>query len=190
MGMTMLIEIEKLLILMGGAAGLYLNGVLLWSIVYPARRIWPPKEATRGIKIRVWAATIAIFSATFLLGISGWNSLGWPAEMRWGVGLTLIILGNIVVWAGVVKLGFAATSGEVAELKTDGLYRYSRNPQYVADMAILVGWAVLSASGWAVLVAAVGVLTLAIAPFAEEPWLEESYGEAFRIYKSRVRRFI
>ena len=190
MDMAMLTEIEKLSILIGGITGLYLIGALVWSIVYPARRIWPPKEATKGIKIRVWAATIAIFSATFLLGISDWNSLGWPAEIRWGVGLMLIILGNIVVWAGVMKIGLAATSGEVAELKTDGQYRYSRNPQYMADMAILVGWAVLSASGWAAFIAAVGVLTLALAPFAEEPWLEESYGQQFRNYENDVRRYI
>lgn len=190
MDVIMLTEIEELSILIGGIAGFYLIGALVWSIVHPERRVWPPKEATKGIKIRVWAATVAVFSATFVLGISNWNSMDWPAEIRWGVGLMLIIVGNIVVWAGVVKIGFAATSGEVSELQTDGLYRYSRNPQYVADMAILVGWAVLSASGWAALVAAVGILTLAIAPFAEEPWLEENYGELFRSYKSCVRRYI
>lgn len=48
---------------------------------------------------------------------------------------------------GVRKIGFGATSGEVAELKTEGLYRYYRYPEYVADMAILPGWAVRSASG-------------------------------------------
>lgn len=190
MDMTMRTEIEILSILIGVIAGLYLIGALAWSIAYPERRIWPPKEATTGIKIRVWSATIAIFSATFLLGISSWNNMGWPAEIRWGVGLFLIIAGNLAVWIGVMKIGFAATSGEVAELKTDGLYRYSRNPQYVADMAILIGWAVLSASGWAAFVAAVGVLTLAMAPFAEEPWLEENYGQAFTNYKSHVRRYI
>ena len=186
----MLTEIEILSILIGGIAGLYLIGALAWSIACPERRIWPPKKATMGIKIRVWTATIAIFSATFLLGISGWNSLGWPAEFRWGVGLTLMVLGNLAVWAGVMKIGFAATSGEITELKTDGLYRYSRNPQYVADMAILIGWAFLSASGWAAFIATVGVLTLALAPFAEEPWLEKNYCQQFRIYKSRVRRYI
>lgn len=91
---------------------------------------------------------------------------------------------------GVRKIGFGATSGEVAELKTDGLYRYSRNPQYVADMAILTGWAMLSASGWAACIAAVGVMVLAVAPLAEEPWLEDTYGADYRTYKTKVRRYI
>lgn len=83
---------------------------------------------------------------------------------------------------GVRKIGFGATSGEVAELKTDDLYRYSRNPQYVADMVILLGWALLSASGWAVYVAGIGVAVLTAAPLSEEPWLETNYGDQFRLW--------
>ena len=187
--MTMLTNIEAVTMLAGGFAGIYLLIAFAWSIAFPDRRIWPPKNATAGIKFRVWLATIAIFGSTFVLGILNWNSLGWPTTLRWGVGFPLILAGNVIVWMGVRKIGFGATSGEVAELKTDGLYRYSRNPQYVADMAILLGWAMLSASGWAVCVAALGLVVLAAAPFAEEPWLEERYGTSYRDYKSEVRRY-
>ncbi len=107
-----------------------------------------------------------------------------------GGGLVLIISGSIVVWIGVRKIGFGATSGEVADLNSDGVYRYSRNPQYVADMAILIGWAVLSASGWVACIAAFGVIVLAAAPFAEEPWLEDIYGADYRAYKTKVRRYM
>ena len=190
MGITMLSNIEILAVWVGGVAGCYLLAAFGWSIAFPERRIWPPKQATTGIKLRVWFATISIFTATFILGIANWNSFGWPISVRWGIGLSLIILGNVVVSIGVRKIGFGATSGEVAELKTDGLYRYSRNPQYVADMTILVGWAVLSASGWAILVAVFGVIVLAAAPFAEEPWLEDTYGKDYLAYKKRVRRYV
>ena len=104
--------------------------------------------------------------------------------------MPLILAGNAIVWMGVRKIGFGATSGEVAELKTDGLYGYSRNPQYVADMAILLGWAVLSASVWASVIASIGVVVLAVAPLAEEPWLENIYGSQFREYKMQVRRYV
>jgi protein-S-isoprenylcysteine O-methyltransferase Ste14 len=190
MDMTMLSNTEVLAISVGGIAGCYLLVAFGWSIAFPERRIWPPKQATTGIKLRVWLATISIFAATFVLGIADWNSFGWPAPVRWGIGLALIVVGNVIVSIGVRKIGFGATSGEVAKLKTDGLYRYSRNPQYVADMAILVGWAVLSASGWAACVAAFGVIVLAAAPFAEEPWLEDTYGAEYRAYKTKVRRYI
>jgi protein-S-isoprenylcysteine O-methyltransferase Ste14 len=190
MDMTMLTNLEITSLLIGGIAGSYLLGAFAWSIIFPDRRVWPPNEATSGIKIRVWLATVAIFAATVMLGVANWNSFNWPAPVRWGVGVPLILIGNLVVWMGVFKIGLGATSGEIAELKTDGLYRYSRNPQYVADMAILLGWVVLSASGWAVLVASLGIIVLAAAPFAEEPWLEEAYGENYIAYTSQTRRYL
>ncbi|MEH6521174.1 MAG: methyltransferase [Sulfitobacter sp.] len=188
--MTMLSNIEVLAISVGGIAGCYLLLAFGWSIAFPERRIWPPKQATTGIKLRVWLATISIFAATFVLGIADWNNFGWPVPVRWGIGLALIIIGNVVVSIGVRNIGFGATSGEVARLKTDGLYGYSRNPQYVADMAILIGWAMLSASGWAAGVAAFGIVVLAAAPFAEEPWLEDIYGANYRAYKTKVQRYL
>ncbi len=57
-------------------------------------------------------------------------------------------------------------------------------------MIILLGWGILAASMWALPVVAIGIFVLAVAPFAEEPWLEETYGEPYRLYKSRVRRFV
>jgi len=185
----MLTDLQLMVILIGGAAGLYLASALIWSICFPEKRVWPPKKATTGIKIRVWAATIAIFAAAFVLGVMDWDGLQWPAAIRWGIGLTLIVVGNVIVWQGVMKIGIGATSGEVDDLKTDGLYAWSRNPQYVADMAIIVGWAVLSASTWAVAFAFMAVFVLGIAPLAEEPWLEENYGQQYRDYRAKVRRY-
>lgn len=33
-------------------------------------------------------------------------------------------------------------------------------------------------------------LVFVVAPLAEEPWLEEQYGEKYRGYRGRVRRFL
>lgn len=188
--MTMLIEIKTVILAAGLAAAVYMLSILLWSAINPEKRIWPPRQATTGIKLRVWFMTTAIFACAFLLGILDWNRFDWPVSIRWTVGLPLILIGNLIVWRGVHKIGMAATSGEATGLVTDGLYRKSRNPQYVADMLILIGWEVLSASIWTLPVIAIGIAVLAIAPFAEEPWLEEEYGDQFRQYKRRVRRFI
>lgn len=184
------IEPKAAIIAVGSIGGAYLFGALLWSIIFPDKRFWPPKQSTIGLKVRVWSATIAIFLATFLLGLIEWNNLQFPLAVRLPIGVPLIVLGHFVVWAAVAKIGFGATSGEVDQLKTDGLYAYSRNPQYVADMAILIGWAILSASMWAIIFATIGVLVLVVAPLSEEPWLEENYGRAYRTYRSKVRRFL
>lgn len=184
------IDLRILILAIGIAAAAYMLGMLFWSIARPDQRTWPPQHATTGIKLRVWTITTAIFAAAFLLGVMDWNSFVWPASLRWSIGLPLIILGNIAVWWGVNKIGYAATSGEASGLKTDGLYARSRNPQYVADIAILIGWGILAASLWALPVLTLGFVVLAIAPFAEEPWLEERYGAAYREYRSKVRRYL
>jgi protein-S-isoprenylcysteine O-methyltransferase Ste14 len=190
MGMTLAIESKLLLIVVGLSAGGSMLVMLLWSIVHPERRFWPPDNATMAIKFFVWGMTILIFATAFFLGVLDWNRFQLPASLRWGVGLPLIVLGNLVVWGGVHKIGMAATSGEATGLRTDGLYHWSRNPQYVADITILIGWVVLAASLWVLPVIAVGLAVLIVAPIAEEPWLKESYGQAYETYKSTVRRYL
>lgn len=185
----MRIELSIVVLVIGIAAAAYMLGMIVWSILRPEQRTWPPQTATAGIKLRVWTITTTIFAAAFLLGLMDWNNFDWPASLRWGIGLPFVILGNIAVWWGVNKIGYAATSGAATGLKTDGLYALSRNPQYVADITILIGWGILAASQWALPVLAMGFAVLVIAPFAEEPWLEERYGTSYREYRGKVRRY-
>jgi protein-S-isoprenylcysteine O-methyltransferase Ste14 len=173
----------------GIGADVALICALLWSIAKPQARLWPPRRHPALAAAIVWLLTIVAFASALWLGVVDWNGLGWPAWLRWGIGMPLILAGNAVVWTGVAQLGMAATAGARDDLTTEGLYRFSRNPQYVADMALLLGWIVLSASLWVIPVALGGVLALALAPFAEEPWLAQTYGAKFSTYRARVRRF-
>ena len=168
----------------------FLAMILVRSIVVPEQRLWPVGRITPANQAMIWLPTLAVFGGGLLLGVLDWNGLGWPAWLRWGLGFPLVLAGNSVVWRGVLGIGVRATSGEIASLKTDGLYRWSRNPQYVADVAILIGWATLMASAWVWPVAIGGVAVLVLAPFAEEPWLMEQYGEAYERYRERTARFI
>ncbi len=59
----------------------------------------------------------------------------------------------------------------------------------MADIAILVGLLILSASVWAAPDIGLGLVTLIMA-LAEEPWLEETYGETYRRYRARTPRFL
>ena len=70
------------------------------------------------------------------------------------------------------------------------LYAYSRNPQYVADMAIILGMGrALGVEFGLCSSARSAFFILGLAPFAEEPWLEENYGQQYRDYKTSVRRY-
>ncbi len=163
---------------------------MLWSIAFPARRLWPPKRYTIATPILVWVPTFTLFGILIALGVTEWGNLPIPTWLRFGVGVPLIIAGNVVVWSEAAKFGVAQTGGAKGSLRTTGMYRYSRNPQYVADIAMIVGWSVLCASAGASLVGFAGTAVLIAAPFAEEPWLKEQYGSPFENYMATVRRFL
>lgn len=167
-----------------------LIAMLAWSILVPYRRLWPPRRVNWFSNLMAWLPTLTAFGGIIVVGFAEWNDLVWPLWLRWGAGLALILAGNAVVWRAALGIGFDAISGAVAELKTDGCYHWSRNPQYVADMGILAGWAILSASPSAWIIAVGGVMVFALASFAEEPWLEDVYGAQYRTYRESTPRFL
>ncbi|PXW67178.1 protein-S-isoprenylcysteine O-methyltransferase Ste14 [Loktanella sp. PT4BL] len=181
---------QVLLVILGLSIAGAALAAFIWSIAYPTRRIWPPNRYTAVTPILVWVPTFALFGSLFVLGIWGWGSLDLPNWLRFGVGIPFILAGNIVVWSEVSHFGVPQTGGAIGSLRTAGMYRYSRNPQYMADIAIVSGWMVLSAAPWTLVVAIAAIVVLVAAPFAEEPWLEEQYGQAFDAYRARVRRFL
>ena len=163
---------------------------IIWSIAVPAKRLWPPLSYTRWTPILVWVPTFTLFGVLLALGVLGWGQIELPRWVRIGLGLPFIVLGNVAVWIEVSRFGIPQTGGEVGSLKTDGLYRYSRNPQYVADTAMIVGWMLLTAAPLVFLVGAAAILVLLVAPLAEEPWLRKAYGLSYEQYRGQVRRFL
>lgn len=76
-------------------------------------------------------------------------------------------------------------------LVVSGLYRYSRNPMYLGMLMILLGWAAYLAQPLALLPVAVFVFLIEILQIGpEERALEEKFGDNYRAYKRRVRRWI
>lgn len=108
---------------------------ILLSIAHPERRLWPPKRYTNATPFLVWVPTFTLFGILIVLGIMSWGSLPIPTRLRFGAGIPLIFVGNVIVWSEVMQFGIDQTGGAKGSLRTDGMYRYSRNPQYVADIA-------------------------------------------------------
>ena len=73
----------------------------------------------------------------------------------------------------------------------DGPFRYSRNPIYLGDWLILIGIALLMNTFWPLVFAPLIWLTLRFGVIRyEEAHLEAKFGNAYRDYKTRVRRWI
>ena len=114
--------------------------------------------------------------------------------LRW-VGGTLVLSGSgLLLWC--VRDFYVAGKGTLApwspprHLVTVGLYRWSRNPMYVAVLVIVMGWTLWFASSTLLIY----LLFLAIAfhlriLIHEEPRLALSFGEDWRAYRARVARW-
>lgn len=72
-----------------------------------------------------------------------------------------------------------------------GPYRFTRNPMYLAMLVVCVGVAVILSNYWILVLiplCAWSLYRFAIAP--EEAYLERKFGEPYRDYKRRVRRWL
>ena len=163
---------------------------LLWSIRNPERRTWPPLTPTSRTPIMGWLLTLLIFLGAVAVAVLDWNSLSLSPIFRISVGGFILITAHAWLLWGVFTLGLQKTSGAKSTITTRGPYRYSRNPQYEADIAILWGWATLSASPWVALIALFGTIALATVPRAEEPWLRDVYPDTYPNYFKRTPRFL
>jgi protein-S-isoprenylcysteine O-methyltransferase Ste14 len=131
-----------------------------------------------------------VFNVSLLyVTVTGWNSLGLPLWVLVPAG-TVFAVGFAGALLAGSDLGSDETAGLEGELRTDGWYRYSRNPQYVCYAVGMIGFAVLAATPPAIGLCLVALPLWFVLPFAEEPWLTEQYGEAYERYADRVPRFL
>lgn len=76
-------------------------------------------------------------------------------------------------------------------LVTDGIYRLTRNPMYLGDFFILLGWGLYLASFPALLASGLFVLWIDRVQIpSEESALVKRFGESYETYRRKVRRWI
>lgn len=108
--------------------------------------------------------------------------LGWPA-VAGGVGLCVAAMSRF------------ASVGEIEgtrhdELATNGVYRYSRNPQYIGYVVTLVGASVARRSLLGSLLSALVLGSYSAWIPVEEQRLSTLYGAAYQDYTRRVSRWV
>jgi len=125
-----------------------------------------------------------------VLGIVDWNSFIFRHWARFLVGgLLMAVGGSFALWA-FTTLGARASQGLGDELVSSGPYRYSRNPQYVGTIPVLIGYAIICNSGLALVAAVLASGWFVLVPFAEEPWLRTQLGTPYEEYVAQVPRFL
>ena len=111
------------------------------------------------------------------------------------VGLFLIAASVVLVVFAVLPLVRARTAFDARKpttsIVTAGAFGFSRNPTYVSLAALQVGLGFLSQSLWVIItaVAAVAITHWGVV-LREERYLERKFGEEYRSYVARVRRWL
>ena len=81
--------------------------------------------------------------------------------------------------------------GEPATVVQDGFYRFSRNPMYLGMLLVLAGIAIWLGNFLALFFAPVFAAIMSRYYIVrEEQILDARFGEAYRAYRQRVRRWI
>jgi protein-S-isoprenylcysteine O-methyltransferase Ste14 len=122
----------------------------------------------------------------------GWDGAGSPLALQvLGAALLLAGLGALahtVIRFATEGLGTPFPAAPTEKLVVGGLYRYVRNPMYLAVIAIILGQAAILGSVTLLLYAAIFWVTVAsFARFYEEPTLAGKYGEQYEDYRRAVR---
>jgi protein-S-isoprenylcysteine O-methyltransferase Ste14 len=115
--------------------------------------------------------------------------------IRWIAGGGLIMFGVTIFAAGIGNFSRAATpvpsTKPVRTLVTTGIHGLTRNPIYVGMFLIYVGIGVTALSPWIlVLVLPIAVVMRYGVVAREEAYLERRFGDTYRDYKVRVRRWL
>jgi protein-S-isoprenylcysteine O-methyltransferase Ste14 len=118
-----------------------------------------------------------------------------PAAVAWPLGSVLAITGVALARSFFRALHGADTSvspySSTTRLVTSGPYRLTRNPGYLGMALGYSGIAVLSGTLWAFLPLALALIVVDRGVIArEERYLERKFGEQYRLYKARTRRWL
>jgi protein-S-isoprenylcysteine O-methyltransferase Ste14 len=129
-------------------------------------------------------------------GVIPWLLTGWQMETA---PLGVRIAGGVLVALGLAfllhafarfvleGLGTPAPVAPTERLVVGGVYRYVRNPMYLAVGAVIVGQALLLGQpGLLAYAAAFGLVVLGFVRLYEEPTLSARFGASYEAYRRAV----
>ena len=139
-----------------------------------------------------------LFLLAIILMTCAWHLWAQPVLLsspwHW-LGLVLIILGLPLNVGSALYFRRIGTNiipfREPGTLVTDGAFRYTRNPMYLGFSLMLLGFAILFPvpTSFVIVLAFVIIVDRWYIRF-EEAAMERKFGDAYRRYTSRVRRWL
>lgn len=152
---------------------------------------------TAGVAVR---PPLLFLSGLIVGALAGWlvpldagPALAGPP--RWIAGAAVTLLG-VALMAWALRLFRASgtpvqTSKATNAVVTTGPYRFSRNPIYLGLSLIYIGIALGLGLWWALVLLPLIWITLHVGVVRrEEAYLEARFGDAYKHYRTRTRRYI
>ncbi len=172
------------------AALITLNLLLLVTIFSRSFKLWPTPYPRSWQSYTFWPLFRTGLGLTLLFAIvtADWAEIS--GTLRFAIGMACVVVGFGITIYGYFDLGIENTYGADEGLVTNGLYRYSRNPQYVSSILGFFGTGLAHGGIDAAILCALAILVYTILPFTEEPWLRKAYGAEYDTYAQRVPRFL
>lgn len=141
-----------------------------------------------------------VFLAAVLLGLAADRLLPLPFAVPAGglvpwIAGALVLAGVALAAAGARNFSRAATpvptDKPVRALVTTGIHGRTRNPIYLGFFLLYWGIAAAAESGWILILTLPLAIVIRYGVVArEEAYLERRFGDAYRTYKARVRRWL
>ncbi|MEJ2315462.1 MAG: isoprenylcysteine carboxylmethyltransferase family protein [Gammaproteobacteria bacterium] len=147
---------------------------------------------------RVFPPVIALFTAALMWLLDTYMPLLHLLDEPWNMAGLLLIAAALVIdgWSLSLFLMHRTTihplKPEMASaLVTRGMYRFTRNPMYLGLLLLLTGLAIYMGSLTPLMMLPLFVMVMNSQQILhEERVLEEKFGEEYRAYKERVRRWL
>jgi protein-S-isoprenylcysteine O-methyltransferase Ste14 len=129
----------------------------------------------------------------FLVKIHDVNRMLYDGPANRAAAIVLLSVGLVVMALALMNLGKATRVGlsdDITKLRTTGVYGISRNPLYLGAFALCLASCCYSLHWMNFLLAFVGAALHHRIVLAEERFLEAKFGDEFRHYQARVRRYL
>jgi protein-S-isoprenylcysteine O-methyltransferase Ste14 len=138
---------------------------------------------------------VALLSCVFFFVVKSLSpgAMLYDSAVTRVIGTVLYGLGSAIVLVAIAQLGQSTAVGlpeRDTELKTRGLYRFSRNPVYIGGFIVCIGscFYAIHPINFLLCVIVVGIHLHIVKK--EEEFLEKRFGEQWLDYKRRVPRYV
>jgi protein-S-isoprenylcysteine O-methyltransferase Ste14 len=122
-------------------------------------------------------------------------SFGWvqiPVWMSW-IGASMLCVATVVLLLSFYGLGSSLRYGlpeKDTQLKTSGLYRFSRHPLYLGVFLVTLSCIIFFPNIMNIFIGLYCLATHYLMILGEEKNLAERFGAEWDVYKTKVRRFL